>query len=264
MVQEGIGALWCMRRLIWDLTLRDLKANYIGSAGGWFWVIAKPGLMALAYFFVFAIVFKARLGLETGTQSFGVFLLVGLMPWIAFAEGLSRGTYCLIEAGPLLTKTALPVEVFPAKSVLVPWLIYVPVIVLVALGRMLAGSAHWGMLILPVWLLAQLLITYYLALALALMTAALRDVGQLVTLAMSVAIFVAPVFYPPAAIPETFRVIMWLNPATPLILGYHSLLLYAQLPDLKAIGATGLWMLLFAGFSRVLLKRSREQVVDWL
>lgn len=47
-------ALLRLRRLLGQLTLRELKARFAGSAGGLLWAWAQPALGIAAYYLAFA------------------------------------------------------------------------------------------------------------------------------------------------------------------------------------------------------------------
>lgn len=256
--------LWNARLLLWQLTMRELRQRYMGSAGGWLWIIVKPAFTVLAYLFVFDLVFKVRLDSGEGTRFFGIYLLTGLIPWLALNEGVIDGTNSLIGAGHLLKKTALPLELFPARSVLSSGLLYLPIIIILAIAMMVSRkSPDWGLLVF-LWFALQLMLTYHLSLVLSLLAAALRDTIQVVSMITSIWVFLAPVLYPMERVPESLQVVLWLNPGTPLVLGYHSLILKGTLPAETVMMSALLWIILFSGIGWILLRRCREQVVDWL
>lgn len=250
---------------MWDLTRRDLRERYIGSAGGWVWLLARPVLTALAYLFVFDYVFQVRPALGEGSAPFGLYLLSGLIPFMLLVESVNRGAVSLPEAAHLLKKTVLPPELFPARAILSGAVIYFPVLLAFLLLMTFArGQAGWALLVLPLWFGMQLLTSYYLALVLSLLTAAMRDVEQAVGLLSGVLVFFTPVFFTLTQVPPGFREWLWLNPATPLVTGYHALLLEGRAPDGMVVAMAGFWLLLFMLAARVLLRRCRDQVVDWL
>ena len=71
--------------MIRSMVRRDLKQRYIGSLLGIFWSVIHPLTQLIIYYFIFAVVFKIRLGLEYGGTNFAVWLIAGLLPWIFFA-----------------------------------------------------------------------------------------------------------------------------------------------------------------------------------
>ena len=253
------------RSLLLDLTKRELEQRYIGSVGGIAWALFRPALIALSYYFVFDLVFKVRLHAGAGTSHFGLYLLAGILPWMALNEGIITGTSSLIDAGYILKKTFLPFELFPARSILVSALPYIPIIFL--FQALLMISTHRldiSPVILATWIIIQLALTYYAAILLAILAAAFRDVIQFVALVTNIWIFFSPVFYSLDSVPHSLRPFLWLNPGTPIILGYQAIILKGVIPGIKTISFTFGWLILLFCFSGLVKKRCGEQLVDWL
>jgi lipopolysaccharide transport system permease protein len=102
------------RGLFKEFFAREIHGRFAGSMGGSFWLLATPLCHILIYSFVFSVILKIRLShQEVGTESFVLFLLAGLFPWMAFSEGLIRCTGILIENANIITKVVLPVELLP-------------------------------------------------------------------------------------------------------------------------------------------------------
>jgi lipopolysaccharide transport system permease protein len=103
-----------------------------------------------------------------------------------------------------------------------------------------------------------------LALALALMVAAFRDVEQLVGMFVGLGLFFAPIFYAVDHAPAMLKGLLWLNPYTPFANGYHEILLAGAVPVAQDWGAAFAW-LGAAGLAALLLyRRGRDQVTDWM
>ena len=102
------------RGLFKEFFVRGIRGRFAGSMGGSFWLMITPLSQILIYSFVFSVILKIRLSRqEVGTESFVLFLLAGLFPWMAFSEGLIRCTGILIENANIITKVVLPVELLP-------------------------------------------------------------------------------------------------------------------------------------------------------
>lgn len=259
-----LAHLWRLRGLAWVLTLREVAARYKGSAAGVFWAYVQPLLTVGAYFLVFDVVFSMRMGANAPTGRVGTYLIVGSLPWMAFCDAVGRGTSSLIEAGTLLHKNALPCVLFPARTVMASSLVYGPLLVLLAL--VYAPVHHFAPAVLVVvpLLVLQAVMAFLLAYVLAIMAAALRDVVQLVGFLLSVGIFVSPVLFPMSLFPAAWRWVLWCNPMTPVVAGLQSALLQGEWPQLSVWWALVLWVGGLALLLSTLLRRSRDQLVDWL
>ena len=66
------------------MALIDLKKIYKGAALGWFWVIAKPTVNILIYWFLFVV--GLRVGKDVNGYPYFIWLIVCLLPWFYISE----------------------------------------------------------------------------------------------------------------------------------------------------------------------------------
>ena len=257
-------ALWRARSLLWIMTRRELASRYAGSAAGVLWAYLQPLLTVGAYFLVFDIVFAMRMGANAPTTRVGTYLVVGSLPWLAFCESLSRGASSLVDAGSLLQKNALPPVLFVARSVLAGWVVFVPLMVLLTLGYLPVSGFGWALLAIPLLLLLQGALAFLLAHLLAILAAAVRDTVQILAFALSVGIYLSPIFFPLSMFPEEWRWLLFANPMTALVMAYQSVLLQGLWPALSLWAVALGWLLGLALLLNGLIARSRDELVDWL
>jgi lipopolysaccharide transport system permease protein len=257
-------SLWYGRELLWVLIRRELSSRYAGSAMGVVWAYLQPILTVAAYFLVFDVVFSMRMGEGAPTTRMGTYLVAGALPWLAFSEALTRGAGSLVEAGSLLQKNALPTVLFVARSVLASWVVYTPLIAVVTLGYLPISGFGSAILAVPLLLLLQSLMTMVLAHALAILAAAMRDVLQVLTFLLSVGVYLSPVLFPLSFFPEEWRWALFANPMSALVMGYQSVLLQGAWPGIEVWAITAAWVVVPALALNILIRRSRDQLVDWL
>ena len=259
-----LRAVWRAKTLVWVLTRREVAARHSGTALGVLWPYLQPLLTVAAYYLVFDVVFSMRLGEGAPTHAVGAFLIVGALPWMAFCDAVSRGMNSLIDAGGLLQKNPLPPVLFTTRAVLASSLIYGPLLVLVGLAYAPMHRFQWPVLAFPVLLGLQLLLCLLLGFALAILAAALRDTVQLVGFLLSVGIYLSPILFPLTLFPEAWRWVLWLNPMTALVQGYQEILLRGAWPPLSVWWVTLAWIAATAILLALLVRRSQDQLVDWL
>ena len=257
-------SLWSSRRLLWVMARREIAARYAGTAAGVVWAYVQPLLMVAAYYLVFDVVFAMRLGDNAPTRAVGTYLIVGMLPWMAFCEAISRGMGSLIEAGPVLQKNALPPVLFVARSVLASAVVHAPLLLALALAYTPQHHFSVALIALLPLLVLQWLLCLLWGYVLAILAAALRDTVQLVGFALSVGIFLSPVLFPITMFPAQWRWVLWANPMTSLLTGYQSVLLSGAWPSTSSWLVAVLWCVLGALVLEYLLRRSRDQLVDWL
>ena len=100
--------------------------------------------------------------------------------------------------------------------------------------------------------------------ALAVLAAALRDTMQVLGFALSIGIFLSPVLFPAHMFPADWRWVLWLNPMTAWVSGYQAVLLQGAWPTWSVWIGCLVWLALGAALLELVLRRSRDQLVDWL
>ena len=257
-------ALWRARALCAVLTRREVTARYAGTALGVVWAYVQPLLTIAAYYLVFDVVFAMRLGDGAPTRAVGAYLIVGMLPWMAFCDALMRGMASLVEAGSVLQKNALPPMLFPARAVLASGLVFAPLLVLLVLAYTPRHHFSAALLALPALLLLQWLLCTLWGAALAVLAAALRDTMQVVGFALSIGIFLSPVLFPAHMFPADWRWMLWINPMTAWVSGFQAVLLQGAWPDWPVWAGCLAWLAAGAALLELVLRRSRDQLVDWL
>lgn len=203
------------RSLLAALVLRDVRSRFIGSASGWIWLILTPLLLLAVYGFVFGVIFRARVpeGLDI---PFVAWLAVALWPWLAFSEGVLRGSRSILEHSALISKVAIQRELLVISAVSSAFLLHMAgyLVVLIALSW-LGTPIHFGGL--PAALLG-LLTLYVFALGLGMALAAVqvfvRDLEQALPTLLMFWFFLTPILYAPQMLPDQYSRWLHLNPMT--------------------------------------------------
>ena len=101
------------RELVFNLTVRELKARYKSSVLGFFWSLLNPLGMMLVFTVVFGVLMP-----NNQMEKFPIFLLCGLLPWNFFNAGVMTGTNSIVANSDLIKKVYFPREALPIASVL--------------------------------------------------------------------------------------------------------------------------------------------------
>jgi lipopolysaccharide transport system permease protein len=244
---------------------RDIRGRYVTSVMGLSWAIIQPIALLLLYTFVFSTILKIRFGASGTTAGFAAYLFCGMLPWLAFAEGVTRSTSVILEQAPLIKKVVFPSEILPAYVV-----VSALVMEFVGLAALLAGvgvfsrGLGWPLLLLPLVIVLQFLFTMGLGWLLASLNVFLRDVGQLLGLALTLWVFVTPIFYPAELMPARFRWLLDLNPMFYVVQAYRDLVLEQRLPVPAHLAAlAGMAFSAFVG-GYWFFRRSKHAFVDIL
>lgn len=216
--------------LIWEMAKREVSDRYAGQALGMFWAFLHPIFLIGLYVFVFAFVFKQKIG---GTVDlpldYTAYLLSGIVAWLSIQDGLIKGCTIITSNTALVKQTVFPLEVLVIKSMVVslfPQL--VSLVILIGYVLFTHGSLHLTYLLLPAMVVIQLIGMIGVAFLLAPIGAYLRDIKDVVQLFASAGAYLLPVFYLPAWVPELFRPILYLNPFSYMIWCYQDVLYYGR------------------------------------
>lgn len=232
--REMFASLWRNRYLIKTSVQREVVGRYRGSFLGTFWSFFHPMFMLAVYTFVFSVVFKARWQSGSGSKTeFALILFAGLMVFNLFAECINRAPSLILGHTSYVKKVVFPLEILPLVVIggatfhlgisLAVWLLAY---------TLLFGMPHFTVLLLPVVLLPLVLLTAGLSWWLASLGVYLRDVSQFVSILTTAMLFLSPIFYSIANLPEHFQIILHFNPLTPIIEQTRDVLFWNRLPSL--------------------------------
>jgi lipopolysaccharide transport system permease protein len=202
--------------LLPELVKRDFAGRYKGSMLGILWSLFNPLLMLAIYTFVFSVALKARWGIgEESRIAFAVVLFSGMIVHSFFAECLNRAPGLITSNPNYVKKVVFPLELLPVMVLFSALLhLLVSLAVLLAFCLLAGIEVHAGTFALPLVLLPLMLMTLGISWILASLGVYLRDLAQIVGVITTVALFLAPVFYPVEALPANWRVLLAWNPIT--------------------------------------------------
>lgn len=235
--------------LLKELVKRDFQGRYAGSLLGFVWSFVQPLFLLVLFTFVFATVMKISLVGER-TENFGIFLFAGLLPWMAFQEGVQRGSSAITDNAELVRKLSFPSEILVLTTVLAALLheaiaLALFAVVLLGFGELSPRSLPWLLLAVPL----QLAFTLGLGLLLASINVFFRDIAQLLGLVLTGWFYFTPIVYPLSLVPDRFLTVLQLNPLTALVGLYRQALLGGALtsPASLAVLVAAAVLLLAAG-----------------
>jgi len=244
------------RGLIQSLVARELKARYRGSVLGFFWSFINPLLLLLVYSFVFTYVMVGSQ--DPRITPYPLFMFCGILPWTWFASSLNESAGVLISGGNLIKKVLFPAEVLPIVTVLsnmVHFLFGLVVLAgfLVYYHRPLYASE---LVLFPVVVFVQLILTTGFALLLSALTVHFRDIRDILSNLLTFWFFATPIIYPYFLFEDPLKPPMWqakvlkLNPFTHLAITYQEILFFkgpvGHFKWLLLLGAISIVFFLFA------------------
>lgn len=230
-----LPSLYHYRGLIWRNAIVDLRHRYAGTGLGLFWNVLHP----LALIAVFSLVFTAVFNNTPGMQISGVpqryhfllYLCAGLLPWLAFAECVTRGTNAFAENAAYLKKLPIPEQVFVAQTAASATLglgISFGLLLVISLALGLRPTWRWALL--PAPLIALQASGFAVGLLCGTLNVFFRDIGQVTGIALQVVMWTVPVVYARSALSPALQSVLRFHPLAPPLDAIRGLFLYGQMP----------------------------------
>ncbi len=247
-----VRELIAYRELLWSWVGREVKVRYKQSLLGAAWAILQP----LSATVIMAVVFSYFVRLPTGGIPYPIFYYSALLPWTFTVTAITLGTESLVRNMHLVTKIYFPREVLPLASVLAGLvdlsIASVVFVLMMLLYRFPPGST---LLMVPVLLLIQILLTSGIVLFASALNVFYRDIRFIVPLGVQLWMYLTPIIYPVDVVPERFRTLYMLNPMAVLIDGYRRVILYREWLDptqllVAALISVAVFTLAYAYFKR--------------
>jgi lipopolysaccharide transport system permease protein len=249
--------------LIYTFAKRELLGRYNGSALGIAWAVLTPVVMITIFTFIFAGIFGARFGASSSHWDYALYLFCGLLPWTMFQESVQQSASTIIVHANLVKRVVFPLETLPAAQVFaaVGNQLFATVGLLIA-TLAIQRELHLTTLWLPVLLLPQLLFALGVAWLIASLGVFLRDIAQGITLLLMAWMYLTPIIYPESIVPDRFRLLINVNPFTPLVRSYRRIFLDGAPPDWRGLAYFTAVAILVCLFGYWWFARTRKSFAD--
>lgn len=210
--------LWASRELLGMMVWRDIVVRYKQTAMGISWALMRP----LATMLVFTLVFGKLANLPSNGAPYALMVFAGLLPWLFFSASFSDASNSVIGNANLVSKVYFPRLIIPLASVLVGLVDF-----LLALAVYLVISIVYGhppglqILALPLFLLQLCLLILGCSLWVSALGVWYRDFRHLLPVVLQLGVYLSPVGFASAVVPEKWATLYALNPMVGLIDGFR-------------------------------------------
>ena len=213
--------------LLANLVQRDLTVRYKRSVLGFFWTMLNPLLLMIILSVVFSTVFRFAV------QHFEVYFLSAYLGWTFFAQTTTGAMSSLAWNGALMKRVRVPKMIFAFSTVLSGLvnlgLSLLPLLVImVIVGAPLTPA----LLFLPVSFLVLAVFVFGVSLGLSAAAVYFDDVAQMYGVALMGLMYLTPIFYPIAIIPQKYLWLIRLNPLVYLLELARAPIYEGRLPSL--------------------------------
>lgn len=204
---SAIQAIQKYKFLIKQLVSRDFKTKYKRSILGVLWSFLNPLLTMIVQYVVFSTIFKADI------LNYPVYLLIGIVCFNFFSEACGMALTSILGNASLITKVYMPKYIYPLTRVLSSVINLGISLIPLLLVALVTGVHFEKSAILAIYFLICLMIfSLGLGMLLSASMVFFRDTQFLWNVISMIWMYATPIFYPETILPDTFRVILDINP----------------------------------------------------
>jgi len=231
--------------LILEFTRRDLTERYSGSVLGVLWAFIWPLVNILIFTLVFSEVLGSRLPpvISSSTYSYAIYLVSGLLPWMAFQGTIARATTVFLDKSHIIKKIHVPLGSLPLFLVLSETVTYTISMAFFSAFLLIINAPISPLACLvPFIFVVQQIFAYGLGLLFGILSVFYRDLKEIVGVMLQIWFWFTPIVYLQDLLPASAKWIVSLNPAIIFVGAYHDIILLGKSPDYNAL----IWLTIFA------------------
>ena len=246
--------------MIISMIRRELRGRYKGSLIGFIWNYIFPISQILVYYLIFTEILK------TGIESYGVYLISGVIPWFFFSESVGEGSGSFVAYAELVKKNYFPRYIIPLVTVTSK---LVNFIIAYILGMIILAAFDYhfppSTLLVPIIVILLYLFSLGAACALSAINVYLRDVQYITNVVLIILVWLSPIMYMRSFIDNTLMLaILDINPITIYIEIFHELVYYGSVPEIGTWALAVMWSSLLLIIGGIVLKVTQKRLAELL
>ncbi|MEJ7820748.1 MAG: ABC transporter permease [Chitinophagaceae bacterium] len=211
--------LWRYRELFYILSWRDIKVRYKQTVIGAAWSIIRPLLTTIIFTLVFSKIAKLQ---NPGAAPYALMVFAGMLPWQFFSNALSESSNSLIGNANLITKVYFPRMIIPASSVITSMVdLGISFIIMLGMFIWFQFIPSWHIIFLPLFVIMAFLCSFGVGLYLTAVNVKYRDFRYIIPFIVQFGLYITPVGFNSAVVPEKWKFWYALNPMVGVIDGFR-------------------------------------------
>jgi lipopolysaccharide transport system permease protein len=208
------------------LAWRDIAVRYKQTTIGVVWALIQPAMTMLVF-----VGFRRLVGFPTSGVPEPILVFSAVLPWQFFSTALSNSANSLISNSTLISKVYFPRLLIPCGAVVTGIVDFLITLGLLAILMLWYGYIpSWQFAVLPFFMLLAFGLSVGIGLLLAALNVEYRDFRYIVPFILQLGLFVSPIAFSSADVPERWRTLYAFNPMVGIIDGFRWSILRGQTP----------------------------------
>jgi lipopolysaccharide transport system permease protein len=211
--------LWHYRELFAILAWRDVSVRYKQTVIGIAWAVVRPVLTMVVFTIIFGKLAKLP---SDGGVPYPILVFVGMLPWFLFSSILAEASNSLIGNANLISKVYFPRLIIPASTGVVALIDFaINLVILFAIMVWYGFVPNWQIAFLPAFIVLAVLASLGPALWITALNVKYRDFRYIIPFIVQFGLYVSPVGFSSAVVPDAWRFWYSLNPIVGVIDGFR-------------------------------------------
>ena len=174
---------------------------------GFLWTMLHPLLLMLIFVIVFSRLFRFQ------TPHYETYFLSQYLAWNFFAQTTTTAMASLAWNGPLMKRVRVPMTIFTLSTTISGMINLLLSLMLLFVIMFLTGVPMGAtLMLLPVSVLLLGVFTFGASLALSAIAVFFADVREMYQATIPALMYLTPILYPVAIVPDRYRLLVQLNP----------------------------------------------------
>lgn len=234
---------WNYRELFFTLAWRDIVVRYKQTIVGILWTILRP----VATMTVFTVIFGkiAKLPSDEGVP-YVLMVFGGMLPWQFISGTITTGSDALVGNQALISKVYFPRMIIPTARIIMALVeLLINTAIFAVLFAWYRYIPSWHIVFLPLFLLMAVLLALGSTYFISSLNVKYRDFQFVVPFVVQMGLYVSPIGFSSAVVPEKWRMLYACNPVVGIVDGIRWCLFGSPLMTESVIASAVISVLVF-------------------
>jgi lipopolysaccharide transport system permease protein len=252
--------VWGFKDLLYFLVKRDLKVRFQQTFIGVLWIVLQPLILML----IFNVILGILMRVPTEGIPYPVFFLSGFVVWQLFSQIVNSSAYSLLGNVGLIAKAYFPRLALPLSTTIgaiIDFVISFLVLQIFLLAYHYPITSRY--LLLPFLVLLTMFFSLGVGLLFGASMVVFRDTKNLLGFILMIWMYISPIMYPIAIVPEKYQILFYLNPLTGFINAFRWVFLGTDtLPSALFFGISSAVAIIFLLIGSVAFRGMENRIAD--
>ena len=252
--------IWNYRELAFNLAKRDVTVRYKQTKIGLGWAIISPIINMVIMTFIFGGLAKLE---SDGDAPYFIMVYAGSIPWTLFSTILKSSSSTFISNAGIMSKVYFPRILSPigaAVATVIDSLISMGILLLMMLFS--GYLPTWKFILFPFFMILCIILGMSLGLFLSAFNVKWRDLNQAIPFMISVGQYLSPVAYSMDSIPEKYKLLYSLNPASGIINGFKWCMIKTMEFDFTSFFIAIAWIVFLIPLGIYFFRKTERTFID--